>query len=138
MNELQELEKIRIEAYQYAIKLVDDKIHNWRDLYDMVESVYWFAIHNFDPVNSITALSFQHAYFLAMRELPEEGDCQIIAKKLFSFLTIESDRLLGSTVKIEVNKQHVDAYFELKDKTESKQTESGDDKEQEQPKKYLH
>lgn len=72
---------------------LEKKIKSWKDLYNHLHG----AVEGFraapSPDAVVVALFMHHAFVCALEDLPEEGDCLAIAKRMFYILHMQPERV---------------------------------------------
>lgn len=81
----------RVEALKEIDKEISEKMQSWDDLYKfLLDRSAAFAASPSQPF-AYEAVSFLQAFVLALRELPEEGDVVVIAKKMNEIIVLRPD-----------------------------------------------
>lgn len=91
---MSETKKILEEAYSLGEKMVDAHIKKWTDLDNWLTGVYETAMVHFAQTDAYVCVLVQRAYIAALQDLPEEGDCTVVAKRMFKYMTVDSHRLV--------------------------------------------
>lgn len=81
----------RMAALREVNKEIAEKMESWSDLYEfLLDRSTAFTSDPSRPA-AFEAVSFLQAFVLALRELPEEGDVVVIAKKMNELIILRPD-----------------------------------------------
>lgn len=88
------------EQYAYACAHLIKDVTTWEDAYTFFEEMMK-GVNTFqNPAMLLDAVYTMYSFILAMKELPEEGDIQVLFRKMMHVLVVEGQEKLGASVEI--------------------------------------
>lgn len=87
-------------TFKKAKKEILDRINSWSDLYDYFDEARAVVCSTMHPYAVMDSLFTMHAFFIAMREMPDEGDIKKLVSRMMDILYFESEEKLGTQILI--------------------------------------
>lgn len=83
------------ERYADLCKQLDSDIKCWDDLYTYFDVLAGAVRDHPGPISLMNGFFTMYAFILALRDMPEEGDALVLAKKMMRNLTLDAGTVLG-------------------------------------------